>query len=644
MSAVQKISGSRINALIESFLQTLNQKQIENPSIFDWVQQFSGIPIDIFGTVSETFRSQRPEERKADGVYYTPQYIVDYIVENTVGKLVKDKTPKEIAKIKIVDPACGCGVFLLGAYQYLLDWHRDYYFANDYDNGKVKSRGLKTDTLTPDYQLTATEKKKILLNNIFGVDIDMIAVEVAKLSLLIKCVEGETEASIENTLRLFHEKVLPDIDGNIRDGNSLVDTNFYELDFDPADEKKIKPFHWQKHFPQVFKQGGFDAVIGNPPYVSIRTTDFNSLLKPYYKDNYRLAVGQYDLYALFIERGKQLLKDGGYSGVIVSKRMATNENFQQLREFYFDDFWLLSYVDAGKPFPQCSVEANILIAERSTKLSNDVIPVLIFNEEKKQQLLHQTPRTAVKAMPFSIFPFRVAPQRLPVLKRIQTARQTLGNLCSIIRGFECGFNDERIGKRKTNYPIIRGENIKPYYITATNYYVKPDFKNDSKIFKTPDIFLSIPKLVTKFVSNKIEFALDTVGYCNTNVVYNVRVKEEVNLYYLLGVLNSKAVNFWFKNVYVNDDTLFPHIQKNQLESIPIPEINFSSESDKQAHDTIVKLAKQLVELYSEKAEVLVSPKLHRIEEKITYCEDKIGQLVYELYGLTDEEIAVVEGI
>ncbi|GHT32164.1 hypothetical protein FACS1894214_3930 [Planctomycetales bacterium] len=232
-------------------------KTMINALYYPCPYDFSQIPVEILGSVYEQFLGktirltasgknvkveEKPEVRKAGGVYYTPQYIVDYIVENTVGKLLEGKAPKAAEKIKVVDPACGSGSFLLGAYQFLLDWHKDYYFANDYDNGKVKSKGLKTDKLTPDYQLTATEKKKILLNNIFGVDIDIIAVEVAKLSLLIKCVEGETEASIENTLWLFHEKVLPDIDSNIRDGNSLVDTNFYELDFDPADEKKIKPF------------------------------------------------------------------------------------------------------------------------------------------------------------------------------------------------------------------------------------------------------------------------------------------------------------------------------------------------------------------------------------------------------------------
>jgi adenine-specific DNA-methyltransferase len=192
--------------------------------------EFSVLSVEILGSAYEQFLGkviritpahhakieEKPEVRKAGGVYYTPQYIVDYIVKNTVGKLIEGKTPKEISKIKIVDPACGSGSFLIGAFQYLLDWHKNYYS----DNGKI-SKGKKDNPLTPDGHLTTAEKKRILLNNIFGVDIDVNAVEVTKLSLLLKCMEGETEASINQQFKLFHERVLPTLDENIKDGNSL---------------------------------------------------------------------------------------------------------------------------------------------------------------------------------------------------------------------------------------------------------------------------------------------------------------------------------------------------------------------------------------------------------------------------------------
>ncbi len=191
--------------------------------------EFSVMPADILGSVYERFLGktirltkahyakieEKPEVRKAGGVYYTPKYIVDYIVENTVGKLIDGKTLKQVEKIKICDPACGSGSFLIGAYQFLLDWHLKYYMDNLQKRPARSSRksggGKKDNPLTPDGNLTTADKKRILLNNIFGVDIDAQAVEVTKLNLLLKALEGETKASISQQLTLFYERVLPNL-------------------------------------------------------------------------------------------------------------------------------------------------------------------------------------------------------------------------------------------------------------------------------------------------------------------------------------------------------------------------------------------------------------------------------------------------
>lgn len=222
----------------------------------DCPYEFSVLSVEILGSAYEQFLGKtitinnrgkavielKPEVRKAGGVYYTPQYIVNYIVENTVGNLTKNKTPTQVAEIKIVDPACGSGSFLIGAYQYLLDWHLDYYLQNPNNKNPI----------TPKGNLTTTEKKQILLNNIYGVDIDTNAVEVTKLSLLLKCMEGETQASIAHQMTMFKERVLPTLDDNIKSGNSLIDTDYYDNQLDFGEERKIKPFSWQKEFPVVF--------------------------------------------------------------------------------------------------------------------------------------------------------------------------------------------------------------------------------------------------------------------------------------------------------------------------------------------------------------------------------------------------------
>ena len=322
--------------------------------------EFSVLSVEILGSAYEQFLGKqikideghrakiedKPEVRKAGGVYYTPQYVVDYIVKNTVGKLIDGKTPKQIAGIKIVDPACGSGSFLIGAYQYLIDFHKNYYTDNGTKTGK------KDSPVTAEGNLTSAEKKRILLNNIYGVDIDVNAVEVTKLSLLLKCLEGETETSLTQQYQLWHERILPTLDENIKSGNSLVDMDYHDgmIDLDPAVEKRIKPFSWLRAFPEVFKltipevnpdfkrqfnkvkniasetvtlinkynvnepskdyklRSGFDIVIGNPPYGAAFSADETS----YFRLRYNTSVWRVESYLLFIEQAMKLLKPDGY--------------------------------------------------------------------------------------------------------------------------------------------------------------------------------------------------------------------------------------------------------------------------------------------------------------------------------------------
>jgi hypothetical protein len=245
--------------------------------------EFSVLPAEILGQVYEQFLGkvirltgnhravveEKPEVRKAGGV--------DYIVKNTVGKLLEGKTARQASKFKILDPACGSGSFLLGAYQFLLDWHRDRYV----DEGPDKHRKELFQGCGGAWHLTSAEKKRILLNNIFGVDIDPQAVEVTKLSLLLKVLEGESQQTLEHQLLLYHERALPDIGSNIRCGNSLIGPDFYDGKqltlFDEEERYRINAFDWNAEFPAIMKAGGFEVVIGNPPYVRQEgVSDFKS--------------------------------------------------------------------------------------------------------------------------------------------------------------------------------------------------------------------------------------------------------------------------------------------------------------------------------------------------------------------------------
>ncbi|HPH95230.1 MAG TPA: Eco57I restriction-modification methylase domain-containing protein [Anaerolineaceae bacterium] len=309
------------------------------------------LPAEILGQVYEQFLGrvirltpghqakveEKPEVRKAGGVYYTPGYIVDYIVQQTVGQLLEGRTPAEAARLKIVDPACGSGSFLLGAYQHLLNWHLNWYTSHDPQSHARGACPAVFET-RQGWALTTGRKKEILLNSIHGVDIDPQAVEVTKLSLLLKVLEGDLPAA-ETQLGLGLERMLPDLGSNIQCGNSLIGPDYYanrQLGLglvDDAEQYRVNAFDWQRAFPQVFAAGGFDAVIGNPPYIRIQALkEWAPTEVDYYKQRYKAASkGNYDIYVVFVEKGLDLLKATGRLGFILPHKFFNAQYGEPLR-------------------------------------------------------------------------------------------------------------------------------------------------------------------------------------------------------------------------------------------------------------------------------------------------------------------------
>ncbi len=341
--------------------------------------EFSVLSADILGQVYEQFLGkvirlteghravveEKPEVRKAGGVYYTPTYIVDYIVRETVGNLLVDKTPKEAAKLRVLDPACGSGSFLIGAYQHLLDWHLAWYGTNEPEKwAKAKHPAIVPATArgagprnagAGDWRLTIAERKRILLNNIHGVDIDAAAVEVTKLSLLLKVLEGETEQTVQTMFDFHHERALPDLGENIKCGNSLIGSDFYRQpklpEMDDEERLRLNAFDWSgpDGFPEIMKAGGFDAVIGNPPYIRIQTLkETQPEAAGYLSQTYASAAkGNYDIYVVFVERGLQLLGKDGKLGFILPHKFFNAQYGGGLRKVIFDGNHLRGIVHFG---------------------------------------------------------------------------------------------------------------------------------------------------------------------------------------------------------------------------------------------------------------------------------------------------------
>jgi len=320
--------------------------------------EFAALPADILGQVYEQFLGkvirltkshqakieEKPEVRKAGGVYYTPTYIVDYIVENTVGKLLEGQTPQQVGgltktyqpaktgrPLTVLDPACGSGSFLIVAYQYLLDWYLKQYTEEDQPEKHAQGKSPRIyHKKGAGWRLTTPERKRILLSHIYGVDIDYQACEVTKLSLLLKVLEGETEETLQRQL-FEKERALPDLANNIKCGNSLIGPDFYRERqgdlFDEEETLRINAFDWQAEFKQIFsgKNPGFDAVIGNPPYDVLekdrgKSTWPHTALTSYVTkiENYKHALGgKTNLFRFFLVRSFELVQDHGRFGMIV---------------------------------------------------------------------------------------------------------------------------------------------------------------------------------------------------------------------------------------------------------------------------------------------------------------------------------------
>ncbi|MGP1520752.1 MAG: Eco57I restriction-modification methylase domain-containing protein [Treponema sp.] len=363
----------------------------------DCPYEFSILPVEILGSIYEQFLGktirfrgvkgerhtaiieEKPEVKKAGGVYYTPEYIVKYIVERTVGTSLKGKTPEQVATMRIIDPSCGSGSFLVGTYSYILAWHLDYYTQNKHLKKALKE-GAIYQAMGGAYKLTIEKKQAILLNNIYGLDIDEQAVEVSKLSLYLKLLEdeGREAASKEELFKHSDLKLLPSLVGNIKCGNALVESDYYlgketSLFEDLDAMREINTFDWEKEFSSIFASDGFDCVIGNPPYVSAPTQIESSKLK--LQREYLASCGKYkslyqkwDLYIPFIEKGLNILKDGGIYGAIIPYPFTNQTYGKVLRDIILKEYNLLEMVDlkGTKVFEHATVTNCIPIIRKDT--------------------------------------------------------------------------------------------------------------------------------------------------------------------------------------------------------------------------------------------------------------------------------------
>lgn len=326
---------------------------------------FSVVEAGILGEIYERFLAKhiivdrqkitvedKQEVAASQGVVPTPKYVVDAIVHKTLTPLCADQSPNELAHIRIADIACGSGSFLVTAYEYLLNVYLESYLREgaEYQSGKIYEGSQHT------WHLTLPERQRILCEHIFGVDIDPQAVEITRFSLLLKVLEDVPAAAITAQWQQHHARALPNLDTNVQCGNSLVDSAYFDYDeaalSDDTHFAQINPLNWTTAFPTVLAAGGFDALIGNPPYIRIQNmVRYSPREVQYYQSTtapYTCARSDnFDKYSLFIERGLSLLNPTGRLGYIVPHKFFSLQSGQALRKLLAEGQHIIKIVHFG---------------------------------------------------------------------------------------------------------------------------------------------------------------------------------------------------------------------------------------------------------------------------------------------------------
>ena len=707
---------------------------------------FRQMPVEILGSVYERFLGkvirltpsgkqakveEKPEVKKAGGVYYTPSYIVDEIVENTVGEWIRQNVPDSAPTplpddFRILDCACGSGSFLLGAYQYLLDYHLNWYLAHNPEKWETQRTPavypIKMDLLPgPTWRLTNIEKKRILINHIFGVDIDGQAVEVTKLSLLLKHLEVD-RGDIAQLPSGGH--LLPNLDKNIQRGNSLIDTKMYLASKGPdgiadAEElKRVRPFDWEQRFPEAMQSGGFDVVIGNPPYIRIQTLqEWAPLEVDIYKKEYEVArSGNYDIYVVFVERALRLLKQGGRMGYILPHKFFNAKYGQALRKLIADGKHLSGVVHFGdqQVFEGASTYTCLLYLTKDNSSEFKFIKIDDLNawRLKKEKISGYIPENSItdKVWNFSIgkggdllSKLCEMPTKLEdITSRIFQGIKTSADFIYIVEELERQSGKVKIYSKEKDaelwletdllHPLVKGGDSKRYQLSRTNRLILFPYKKnldgiaeliqdnilkhefpltwadltankaylenrENSKMKGPKWYgygriqaldvMPLPKIFTPDIALHSSFSFDDFGevFFTGGVAggYGILVFPEYNVQYVLGLLNSRLLEWYVHQTATSMRGGYYSYESRFIRSLPIYLPDLSDEADSSRSAKLISLVDNILILNQKLIIATTSVEREMYQGMIDSIDKQIDEQVYELYGLTEEEIKIVEG-
>ncbi|MCG3149767.1 MAG: Type IIS restriction enzyme Eco57I [Verrucomicrobiae bacterium] len=661
--------------------------------------KFGYVPVEILGTIYERFLGkivrpqgrgavieEKPEVRKAGGVYYTPRYIVDYIVEQTVGKLLEGKKPEETLQLRFVDPACGSGSFLIRVFERVCEHWQQWLADNP---GKRKKEWCWISPATNTLHLTVRAKRQILRETIYGVDIDPQAVEVTQLSLYLKMLEGETSETLEREQDLFggDEAILPPLHDNIKCGNSLVGHDFSII---PDDLVRVNAKDWDVQFAPIMKAGGFDAVVGNPPWGA----DLEVPIRKYLSEKFARVVGRMvDSYIYFTDHALRIVQKEGRVGVVIPSTVLNQVDAQPLRKLLLES-GLTAVVNLGKDvFTKKVLNTTTLIVTAGGRQP----PRLFLGDlsavplEARSDALASVRTTnsnewvkQVSADATTTF-FANSDTRTALLLRLKSEYEPLGGYteAGIARGVSPDITEAHVLRDRA--PVLKqiekavlrrsisGKRIKRYgdvvpdqWIVYTHKGYSPrdipraidrlqEFRSQNTCkevlegkhpwwalhrARDPEIFQS-PKLIGLTTTKSIEIIFDEEkDLVVTDAMYVFRLKPQFNTKAALGVLHSKLFLFLYRVSNQGESRVIPQIKAAKLEPLPFPDL--SKSADKARHDKLVALVDKMLVLMPKLRAATADAERATLQNAVTATDRQIDQLVYELYGLTAEEIALVE--
>ncbi|MFX0168445.1 MAG: Eco57I restriction-modification methylase domain-containing protein [Candidatus Hodarchaeota archaeon] len=539
-------------------------------------------------------RAHRRQKRL--GQYYTPDWAVDYIIEHTLGLTLAEHPDRLLGEFSLLDPACGNGAFLVGALGFLAQQ------AESLD--KIRSRLLF----------------RSIIDSIHGIDVDPTALQDCRQRL------EELSRTVLGIDAEFSQKILL--------GNSLVQTDDAAQTIFGDRLNDIHPVDWHRVYPWVMRDGGFDVIVGNPPFLSTKAMDPS--LKDYIRQKFRTVHQQFDIIIPFIELGLRLLRPGGRLGFIISNKVLAADYGINLRKTLVTSYVIERMVDIShlNIFEDAATYPHIIIIRRpihpGETRSNKIRiippphqPKDLTNESAITTLL---PQQYYASLPNTILAPTLTEKKFAILRKMFRNTTPLGKACKIRCGIaKTGFtkhlltqeNYEQLSmaKKRNALPFLNAGDVRRYHIRSKKYLsAKTALVSDDqwKDFQEP-------KIVIAGMAKFLRAAYDTTGHALGRVYYITQNHAPYHPLYLLAVLNSQLINAYFTLLFVATHLRSNYIRYNAtyLEQIPL------AQPTQQQEDALVDLAQY----------VLMHPSYLK-----RGLDEEINQVVSVIYGLSPEEV------